>query len=98
MIFQARFTVHANREVKQPLLILDQGWLEGLTQNTSEPTATAERRDNGRLVLEYDTIPAGRKLEVWLQYRSNPDACGRDPTLTWSYGTATRSWSISSTR
>ena len=76
VIFQARFTVHAFREVKQPLLILDQGWLDGLTQNTSEPTATSERTDNGRLVLEYDTIPAGRKLEVWLQYQVNPTHVG----------------------
>jgi hypothetical protein len=76
VIFQARFTVKAFREVKQPLLVLDQGWLDGLTQNTSEPTATSERTDNGRLVLEYDTIPAGRKLEVWLQYQVNPTHVG----------------------
>jgi hypothetical protein len=77
VIFQARFTVHAFREVKQPLLVLDPGWLDGLTQNTSEPGAKSERSDNGRLVLEYDTIPAGRKLEVWLQYQVNPTHVGQ---------------------
>src|SRR4051795_5274844 len=38
-IFHARFDVHATRETRQPLLILDRGWLDGLTQNTSAPEA-----------------------------------------------------------
>jgi hypothetical protein len=77
LLFQARFDVTAHEEVRQPLLILDRGWLDGLTQNTSEPGAASERTDNGRVVLEYDTIPAGRKLTVWLQYQVNPTHAGR---------------------
>ena len=77
LMFQARFDVRALREVRQPLLILDRGWLDGLTQNSSEPGASSERTDNGRVVLEYDTIPAGRKLTVWLQYQVNPTHVGR---------------------
>jgi hypothetical protein len=77
LIFQARFDIKAFREVRQPLLILDPGWLDGLTQNTSAPEPTSERTDNGRVVLEYDTIPAGRKLTVWLQYQTNPTHVGR---------------------
>jgi hypothetical protein len=76
-IFQARFEVRASQEVRQPLLILDQGWLDGLTQNTSVPDPAEERTDNGRIVLEYDTIPAGRKLTVWLQYQVNPTHAGK---------------------
>jgi hypothetical protein len=67
-IFEARFDVHASRVIRQPLLILDPGWLDGLTQNTSAPAPAEERSDNSRIVLEYDTLPAGRKLTVWLQY------------------------------
>src|SRR3954454_23918526 len=76
-IFQARFDVHAFREIRQPLLILDPGWFEGLTQNASGPQPVSERTDNGRVVLEYDTIPAGRKLTVWLEYQVNPTHVGR---------------------
>jgi hypothetical protein len=75
-IFQARFTVRASQEVRQPLLVLDPGWLDGLTQNTSSPEPAEERTDNGRIVLEYDTIPAHRKLEVWLAYQVNPTHVG----------------------
>jgi hypothetical protein len=76
-IFQARFEVRASQEVRQPLLVLDPGWLDGLTQNTSSPAPAEERTDNGRIVLEYDTIPAGRKLTVWLQYQVNPTHAGK---------------------
>jgi len=75
-VFQARFDVHAFRQISRPLLILDPGWLQGLTQNTAEPTPVSERSDNGRPVLEYDTIPAGRKLTVWLAYQVNPTHVG----------------------
>jgi hypothetical protein len=75
-IFEARFDVRAFREIRQPLLILDPGWLDGLTQNTTEPQPSKERSDNGRVVLEYDTLPAGRKLTVWLQYQVNPTHVG----------------------
>ena len=77
LLFQARIQVRAVREVKQPLLVLDPGWIEGLTQNSSEPEPKGERTDNGRIVLEYDTIPAGRKLVVWLQYQVNPTHVGK---------------------
>ena len=76
-LFQARFDVHATRAIRQPLLILDPGWLDGLTQNSSVPQPVTERTDNGRIVLQYDTIPAGRKLSVWLQYQVNPTHVGK---------------------
>jgi hypothetical protein len=78
LIFQARFEVRASQEVRQPLLILDPGWLDGLTENTSSPEPAEERTDDGRIVLEYDTIPAGRKLVVWLQYQVNPTHVGEN--------------------
>jgi hypothetical protein len=77
LLFEARFDVHAFREIRQPLLILDPGWLDGLTQNTSEPQASQERSDNGRIVLQYDPLPAGRKLTVWLHYQVNPTHVGK---------------------
>src|SRR4051794_4804825 len=76
LLFQARIQVRAVRELKEPLLVLDPGWMEGLTQNSSVPDPKDERTDNGRIVLSYDTIPAGRKLVVWLQYQVNPTHVG----------------------
>ena len=76
-IFQVRFDVSAKRAIREPLLVLSPGWLDGLTQNTTAPEAKEERTDNGRIVLEYDTIPAGRKLTVWFQYQVNPTHAGK---------------------
>ena len=76
LLFQARLHVRAFREIRQPSLVLEPGWLNGLTQNTSAPQAKAERSDNGRIVLDYDTIPAGQSLVVWLQYQVNPTHVG----------------------
>jgi len=76
-LFQARFDVFAHREIRQPELVLDTGWLDGLTQNTTSPQAPSERSDNGRIVYQYDTIPAGRKLTVFFQYQTNPTHVGK---------------------
>ena len=76
-IFQARFDVHATQTVREPLFVLAPGWLDGLTMNTTAPEAKEERTDNGRIVLKYDSIPAGRKLTVWLQYQVNPTHAGK---------------------
>jgi hypothetical protein len=77
LLFEARFDVLARREVREPRLILDRGWFESLTLNTIEPGAKEESTDNGRVVLSYDTIPAGRSLVVWLQFQVNPTNLGR---------------------
>jgi hypothetical protein len=77
LLFEARFTVRAfGHDLKEPKLVLDPGWLESMTLNTMEPAATAEHTDNGRIVLEYDLIPAGRRLVVWLQFQANPTNLG----------------------
>jgi hypothetical protein len=76
-IFQARVEVRASRQIRQPSLVLDPGWTDGLTQNTSIPQARSERSDNGRIVLDYDTVSAGRKLVVWFEYQVNPTHVGK---------------------
>jgi hypothetical protein len=78
LIFQARLQVRATQEIKQPLLIFDRGWFDGLTLNTIVPDPTGQRTDNGRVVFEYDTIPAGRSLTVWLQFQVNPTRVGSE--------------------
>jgi hypothetical protein len=77
LIFEARLDVLARREVREPRLVLDRGWFEALTLNTTEPEPKEEATDNGRVVMSYDTIPAGRSLVVWLQFQANPTNLGR---------------------
>src|ERR1700739_2663647 len=37
LLFSARFHVTAHRDVKDAVLVLDQGWAEGMAINTIEP-------------------------------------------------------------
>jgi hypothetical protein len=76
LLYQARFTITAARTIQSPHLVLSTGWLENMTVNTIEPQASEELNRNGRLVLSYDTLDAGQKLDVFIQYQANPTAVG----------------------
>ncbi len=40
LIFQVKVTVQANREIKQPQLVFDEGWWESMSVNSIEPEPT----------------------------------------------------------
>jgi hypothetical protein len=76
LLYQARFTVHARRELKKATLVLGRGWLEGLTVNTIEPSPLNEASRDGRLSLELGHIPEGEKYVLYIQYQVNPTTVG----------------------
>jgi hypothetical protein len=45
LYYEARFTITARRELKNALLVLDSGWLEGTTVNTIEPSPGRRSQD-----------------------------------------------------
>src|SRR6476661_3857611 len=47
LLFEARFDIHANREIKDAVLVLDSGWNESMTMNTIEPGPSSETSKNG---------------------------------------------------
>jgi hypothetical protein len=77
LIYEARFEVDARRDLNEPAFVLDPGWFDGLTINTFEPDPTDWEHRDGRNVLLYGRVEAGRKLVVRLQYQVNPTAVGR---------------------
>jgi hypothetical protein len=76
LLFQWKLQVMAHQDLAKPKLALDEGFLNGLTVNTIEPQASQELNRNGHVVLEYDTLSAGQKLTVWIQYQVNPTTVG----------------------
>ena len=42
LYFMSRFTIRAERELEQATLVLDPGWLEGMTLNTLAPSPVGE--------------------------------------------------------
>lgn len=77
LLWQARFTIRANRDLKEATLVLSQGWLEGQTINTIEPSPLGEASRNGSLSLDLGHVPAGERFELYMQFQTNPTNVGR---------------------
>lgn len=80
LLFQTRITVAATEELERATLVLDRGWLEGITVNTVEPAPIGEASRDGRLVLELGRVPAGDEHVLYLQMQVNPTTFGRRST------------------
>jgi hypothetical protein len=76
LLFQTKITVVAHRDLAAPKVVLDRGFLDGLTINTTEPGASQELNRNGRIVFDYASVKAGEQLTVWIQYQVNPTTVG----------------------
>jgi hypothetical protein len=68
--------VLAHQQLSTPTLVLNRGFLDGLTINTIEPQASQELNRNGALVLQYGAIQAGHRLNVWIEFQVNPTTVG----------------------
>ena len=77
LYFQARFTITAHEELKNAILVLDPGWLEGMTMNTIEPSPIAEGSRDGKLVLELGHVQKGSRYLLFIQLQVNPTNVGR---------------------
>ena len=77
LFFMSRFTIRAERELEAATLVLDPGWLEGITLNTVEPAPVGEANRDGRLAFDLGRIPAGTKHVFFLHFQVNPTNVGR---------------------
>ncbi len=77
LLWEARLTVAAHRELKDAVLELDRGWREGMTINTIEPSPIGEGSHGDRLVLDLGHVPAGDRSVLYLQFQVNPTNVGR---------------------
>jgi len=90
VLYQARFHIAAQRDLKHATLVLSPGWLESMTVNTIEPSPVTETSDNGRLRLDLGHIPAGGSYLLFMQFQTNPTNVGhRDASVTLEDGDRT---------
>ena len=75
--FMSRFTIAPEREIADATLVLDPGWLEGMTLNTVAPSPVGEANRDGRVAFELGRIPAGEKYVLFLHFQVNPTNVGR---------------------
>jgi hypothetical protein len=76
LFYEARFRIDAVRELGKATLVLDPGWVEGITINTVEPSPVSEASRDGKLVFELGRVPAGQKHVFFLQLQVNPTNIG----------------------
>jgi len=76
LFFMSRFTIRAQREVEAATLVLDPGWLEGITLNTLEPSPVGEANRDGKIALDLGHVPAGTKHVFFLHFQVNPTEIG----------------------
>ncbi len=77
LLFQSRVDVSASRAIARPTLVLDSGWLDGITLNTIEPEPTSTASEPRGVAFRFDRLPAGRRLRVYFEFQVNPTSVGR---------------------
>jgi hypothetical protein len=78
LLWEARITVQAHRDIKNAILVLDGGWVNGFTMNTMLPSPLGEASRDGKLILTVGHIPAGRTYTLWMQSQVNATNVGVD--------------------
>jgi hypothetical protein len=77
LIFMARFTIRAEEEIEAATLVLDPGWLEGITLNSLVPSPVGEANRDGKIAFDLGRVPAGTKHVFFLHFQVNPTEIGR---------------------
>jgi hypothetical protein len=75
----SRFTIRAEREIEAATLVLDPGWLEGITLNTLVPSPVGEANRDGKIAFDLGRVRAGTEHVFFLHFQVNPTEAGRRP-------------------
>ena len=79
LFFMSRFTIRAEREIEAATLLLDPGWLEGITLNTLVPSPVGEANRDGKIAFDLGRVRAGTEHVFFLHFQVNPTETGRRP-------------------
>jgi hypothetical protein len=77
LMYQAKLTIVARQTIKATTLVLGNGWLDGFTMNTNEPSATSETTGpDGGLSLSLGTLKPGQTYVQYFEMQVNPTTVG----------------------
>jgi hypothetical protein len=79
LLFQARFQISPTAGMAKPVLVLQRGWVEGMSINTLEPSPVDETWRGDALELTLPPIAAGQTFSFYMQFQVNPTNVGRHP-------------------
>lgn len=78
LLWRDRIEIRARRAIALPRLVLGAGYVDGMQLNSVEPQAQSEAGRDGRIVLSYAALDAGKRLVVRLQAQVDPTTLGRE--------------------
>ena len=76
VLYEARFTIHANDDLKSAALLLSPGWGEGQSMNTLEPSPVGEGSRDGDFLFKLGHISKGHIYRFFMQFQVNPTNVG----------------------
>jgi hypothetical protein len=76
LLFEARFDVRARTDIADARLVLDEGWQEGMSINTIEPSPASETSRDGRIQLDLGRLAAGDTYRLYMQFQVIPTNVG----------------------
>src|SRR5579884_610698 len=85
LLYTARFSIDALREIKQAVLVLAPGWAAGYTFNGSAPQPTSESSADGKLTLTLGKIARGQHYTLYVSLQVNPTTVGDPAQTVWLY-------------
>jgi hypothetical protein len=75
--YESRFHIDAHEDIEHATLVLDPGWIEGMTLNSLVPAPVGEASRDGRIAFDLGHIPEGGTHLFFLQFQVNPTNIGR---------------------
>jgi hypothetical protein len=97
LLFEARFDVHARSDIADARLVLDEGWLEGMSINTIEPSPISQTSRDGRMQLDLGHMAAGSVYRLYMQFQVLPTNVGRRSADVTLWDSTTRILSLDRT-
>lgn len=78
LLYQGRISITARVPLPKLELALSHDWIDGLTMNTNEPSASTETSGpGGSLVFDLGSLQAGHTYVDYFEYQVNPTSFGR---------------------
>jgi hypothetical protein len=76
LLWEARFTIRAHKDLTHAVLQLEPGWVEGMQINTIEPSPIAETSRDGSLLMTLGPVKKGTHYTLYMQFQVIPTNVG----------------------
>jgi hypothetical protein len=77
LLFQGRFHVAAEEDLRKPTLVLDAGWFDAVSVNAIVPEPASSWSEGRRVAFAFPPLERGQTMTVYADFQMNPTTFGR---------------------